>query len=142
MKIIKAVGFLLQFSLVGLAIAILYLFWQSEHSNRQIIDFLATSTKEMQPHIPSQIFVQSPTASYADAVASSFQSVVTIYTSKMVLEPSHPLLEDPIFSQLFGEQLERRQRSKTETNLGSGVIISNEGYIITCLLYTSPSPRD
>ena len=131
MKIFKAVGFILQFSLIGLAIAILYLFWQSEHSNREIMDFLSTPTKEMQPHIPSQIFVQSPTASYADAVASSFESVVTIYTSKMVHEQSHPLLDDPIFSQLFGEQLKRRQRSKTETNLGSGVIISNEGYIIT-----------
>jgi serine peptidase DegS len=49
----------------------------------------------------------------------------------MIVEQSHPLLDDPIFSQLFGEQLQRRQRSKTETNLGSGVIISNEGYIIT-----------
>lgn len=131
MKIIKGIGFLLQFSLLGLAIAILYLFGQSEHSNREILDFLSTPTKEMQPHIPSQVFVQSPTASYADAVASSFESVVTIYTSKMVIEQSHPLLDDPIFSQRFGDQLKRRQRSKIETNLGSGVIISNEGYIIT-----------
>jgi Do/DeqQ family serine protease len=130
-RIIKAVGFLLQFSLVGLAVAILYLFWQSEHSNHDILNFLSTPTKEMRPHIPSQVFIQSPTASYADAVASSFESVVTIYTSKMVVEQSHPLLNDPIFSKLFGEQLKRRQRSKTETNLGSGVIISNDGYIIT-----------
>ncbi|MFT5812255.1 MAG: hypothetical protein ACI9KM_003028, partial [Rubritalea sp.] len=80
MRIIKTVGFLLQFSLVGLAIAILYLFWQSEHSNRDILAFLSTPTKEMRPHIPSQVFVQRPTTSYADAVASSFESVVTIYT--------------------------------------------------------------
>ena len=25
---------------------------------------------------------------------------------------------------------------------GSGVIVDEEGYIVTCLLYTSPSPRD
>ncbi|MFT5657741.1 MAG: serine protease DegS [Gammaproteobacteria bacterium] len=131
MKIIKAAGFLLQFSLIGLAIAIVYLASQSDHSGREIMDFLSTPTKQMQPHVPSQVFIQSPTASYADAVASSFESVVTIYTSKMVLEQSHPLLDDPIFSQLFGEQLKRRQHSKTETNLGSGVIISNDGYIIT-----------
>jgi serine protease DegS len=131
MKMIKAVGFLLQFSLIGLAIAILYLFWQSEHSSQDVLVFLSPPEKAMQANIPSQVFIQSPTASYADAVASSFESVVTIYTSKMVVEQSHPLLQDPIFSQLFGEQLKRRQRSKTETNLGSGVIISNDGYIIT-----------
>jgi serine protease DegS len=131
MKMIKAAGFLLQFSLIGLAIAILYLFWQSEHSSQDILVFLSPPEKAMQANIPSQVFIQSPTASYADAVASSFESVVTIYTSKMVVEQSHPLLQDPIFSQLFGEQLKRRQRSKTETNLGSGVIISNDGYIIT-----------
>ncbi len=131
MKMIKAVGFLLQFSLIGLAIAILYLFWQSEHSSQDVLVFLSPPEKTMQANIPSQVFIQSPTASYADAVASSFESVVTIYTSKMVVEQSHPLLQDPIFSQLFGEQLKRRQRSKTETNLGSGVIISNDGYIIT-----------
>jgi serine protease DegS len=131
MKMIKAAGFLLQFSLIGLAIAILYLFWQSERSSQDILAFLSPTEKAMQANIPSQVFIQSPTASYADAVASSFESVVTIYTSKMVVEQSHPLLQDPIFSQLFGEQLKRRQRSKTETNLGSGVIISNDGYIIT-----------
>jgi len=131
MRIIKAIVFLLQFSLVGLAIAIFYLFWQSEHSNRDILEFLASPTKEIQTPVPKQVLIQGPTTSYADAVASSFESVVTIYTSKMVIEQSHPLLDDPVFSQLFGEQLKRRQRSQTETNLGSGVIISNEGYVIT-----------
>ncbi len=131
MRIIKTLAFLLQFSLLGLAIAILYLFWQSEHSNKDIMNFLLPSTKEIQSRSTTQLLIQVPTASYADAVASSFESVVTIYTSKMIVEQSHPLLDDPIFSQLFGEQLQRRQRSKTETNLGSGVIISNEGYIIT-----------
>lgn len=131
MRIIKTLAFLLQFSLLGLAIAILYLFWQSEHLNKDIMNFLLPSTKEIQSRSTNQLLIQVPTASYADAVASSFESVVTIYTSKMIVEQSHPLLDDPIFSQLFGEQLQRRQRSKTETNLGSGVIISNEGYIIT-----------
>jgi len=131
MRIIKTIAFFLQFSLLGLAIALLYLFWQSEHSNKDIINFLSPSTSEIQPRGSNQLLPQSPTVSYADAVASSFESVVTIYTSKMIVKQSHPLLDDPIFSQLFGEQLKRRQRSKTETNLGSGVIISNEGYIIT-----------
>ncbi len=57
--------------------------------------------------------------------------MVTIYTSKTVKEKPHPLLDDPVFSKFFGDQLERRQRSRSETNLGSGVIIGSEGYILT-----------
>jgi serine peptidase DegS len=57
--------------------------------------------------------------------------VVTIYTSKTVTEKSHPLLEDPVFGQIFSDQLQRRERSHSETNLGSGVIIGSEGYILT-----------
>jgi serine protease DegS len=111
MRIIKTLAFLLQFSLLGLAIAILYLFWQSEHSNKDIMNFLLPSTKEIQSRSTNQLLIQVPTASYADAVASSFESVVTIYTSKMIVEQSHPLLDDPIFSQLFGEQLQQKPTS-------------------------------
>ena len=131
MKIIKVTAFVLQFSLIGLAMAIVYLVWQSDHSGGEIIDFVSKPAQPVQSHAPGQIVTQSPTASYADAVASSFESVVTIYTSKTVLERSHPLLDDPVFNQLFGEQLKRHPRSKTETSLGSGVIVGNEGYIIT-----------
>ena len=69
--------------------------------------------------------------SYADAVKSSSASVVTIYTSKKIKQEIHPLLEDPVFSQLFGEQIKKLKREKTETNLGSGVIMTHSGYIIT-----------
>jgi S1-C subfamily serine protease len=48
-----------------------------------------------------------------------------------VQEKQHPLLDDPVFSQFFGDQLQRRQRSRSETNLGSGVMIGSEGYILT-----------
>ena len=57
--------------------------------------------------------------------------IFTIYTTKTVNEKPHPLLDDPVFSQFFGDQLRRRQRSHSETNLGSGVIIDSQGYILT-----------
>jgi len=129
MKLIKVAGFLFQFGLIGLALAVLYLFAVSDKSKEEILAFLSGD---------NQLSQQAPIAgasgaafSYADAVASSASSVVTIYTSKTVKEKPHPLLEDPIFSQFFGDQLERRQHSHSETNLGSGVIIDSEGYILT-----------
>ena len=130
MKLIKAIGFIVQFGLIGLGLAALYLIWQSDHNRNEVFNLLSPS-QLTRPASQSNADVVSPVTSYADAVASAFTSVVTIYTSKQVKQKTHPLLNDPIFNQLFGEQLERRQRSRTETNLGSGVIISADGYIIT-----------
>ncbi len=127
MKFIKVAGFLFQFSLIGLAVATIYLVAVSDRSHDEILSFMASSETRPGPA------AQAPPAvySYADAVASSAPSVVTIYTSKIVTEKSHPLLDDPVFSQFFGDQLERRQRSRNETNLGSGVIIGSDGFILT-----------
>lgn len=57
-------------------------------------------------------------------------AVVNVYTSKHVNIPVVPLPEDPILRQLFGQVpgLSRRQAS---TSLGSGVIVSSEGYVLT-----------
>ncbi len=127
MKLIKAIGFLFQFGLIGLALATVYLVAVSDKDKNEILEFLSTSEDKY----PVGSDNKSAVFSYADAVASSAASVVTIYTSKTVTEKSHPLLDDPIFSQFFGDQLKRRQRSHSETNLGSGVIIGSDGYILT-----------
>ena len=56
-------------------------------------------------------------------------SVVNIFTSKETKEPSHPLLDDPALRRFFGEQFE--SRPKRTSSLGSGVIVSANGYILT-----------
>jgi Do/DeqQ family serine protease len=127
MKLIKVAGFLFQFGLIGLALAAIYLVIVSDRSRDEILAFLTSSSVHGQAVSTSGPVVFS----YADAVTSSAPSVVTIYTSKTVTEKPHPLLDDPIFSQFFSDQLKRRQRSRNETNLGSGVIIGADGYILT-----------
>ena len=127
MKLIKVVGFLFQFSLIGIALAAIYLVTVSEQSKDEILAFL-TSTQAPTRTVPGG---ESTVFSYADAVTSSAASVVTIYTSKTVTEKNHPLLDDPIFSQSFADQLKRHPRSYNETNLGSGVIIGSDGFILT-----------
>ena len=67
--------------------------------------------------------------SYHDAVQRAAPSVVNISTSKEIRSPRHPLLNDPIFRRFFGDQLpDEAQRA---TSLGSGVIVSTSGYILT-----------
>jgi Do/DeqQ family serine protease len=68
-------------------------------------------------------------ASYYEAVQRSSPSVVNIFTSKEVRAPRNPLLNDPLFRRFFGEQFgDETQRA---SSLGSGVIVSPSGYILT-----------
>ncbi|MBC3385163.1 Do family serine endopeptidase [Pseudomonas sp. SWRI12] len=72
--------------------------------------------------------LQGP-VSYADAVTTAAPAVVNLYTTKVINKPSHPLFEDPQFRRFFGDNSPKQKRM--ESSLGSGVIMSPEGYILT-----------
>jgi len=68
--------------------------------------------------------------SYSDAAKKAMPAVVNIYTMKAVKSrPRHPLLDDPVFRYFFGDPGE--MPAQPSTNLGSGVIVSSSGYILT-----------
>ena len=67
--------------------------------------------------------------SYHDAVQRAAPSVVNIFTSKEVRVTRNPLLNDPLFRRFFGEQL--GDDMQKATSLGSGVIATSAGYILT-----------
>ncbi len=69
-------------------------------------------------------------ASYAKAVRVATPAVVNIYTSKTITQQRHPLFDDPNFRRFFGGD-PNLPRQRNETSLGSGVIISPEGYLLT-----------
>lgn len=131
MKIFKSILFIIRFILLGLILALFYLLWQADFNIQKFFNSLPIPTQSIKVETaPQRSYAMGP-VSYADAVKSSSTSVVTIYTSKTVKQKVHPLLNDPVFGQLFGEQLKKFKRDKTETNLGSGVIITRTGYILT-----------
>jgi serine protease DegQ len=67
-------------------------------------------------------------ASLADAAKKAMPSVVNIYTSKEVRH-RQPLTDDPILRRFFpGLEDDEPRRA---TSLGSGVIVSSEGYVLT-----------
>ncbi|CAB3722073.1 trypsin-like peptidase domain-containing protein [Achromobacter kerstersii] len=68
--------------------------------------------------------------SYADGVARAAPSVVNVYTTKHVNVPLIPLPDDPVLRQLFG-QLPGVSRREATTSLGSGVIVSQDGHVLT-----------
>lgn len=67
--------------------------------------------------------------SFHIAAKNATPSVVNIFTNKEVKATTHPLLEDPTFQEFFGDRSEPKKRRTS--NLGSGVIVSPKGYILT-----------
>ena len=72
---------------------------------------------------------KTPAASYRAAAKKAMPAVVNIYTSKQVRAQRHPLEDDPVFRRFFGDQTP--QQTQRVSSLGSGVIVSSEGYILT-----------
>ena len=95
-------------------------------------DFLHTSS---QP--PSLTIKQAqnatashePSESFATAATKVIPAVVNIFTQQTIRSPAHPAQQDPVFRYFFGDRQEARPRQAS--NLGSGVIVSPNGYILT-----------
>ena len=72
--------------------------------------------------------------SFAPVIKKVAPSVVNIYTTRYVKERSvqNPLLNDPFFRQFFGDQApDSEEQTHRELSLGSGVVVSPDGYILT-----------
>ena len=82
------------------------------------------------PARPEPAAATAPVASYAQAVAQATPSVVNIYTSKHVNVPLIPLPPDPELERLFRD-IPGFSRRRESTNLGSGVIVRSDGYVLT-----------
>lgn len=57
--------------------------------------------------------------------------VVFISTKQTVRAPENPLYNDPFFRDFFGGRMPRGGGEQTRTGLGSGFILSSDGYIAT-----------
>ncbi|MGD0840769.1 MAG: DegQ family serine endoprotease [Candidatus Acidiferrales bacterium] len=77
---------------------------------------------------------------FAAIVQPNLPAVVNISTSKMVKNPQlqNPFENDPFFQQFFGHQFggqqapeQQQPKQQREMSLGSGVIVSPDGYILT-----------
>jgi len=68
-------------------------------------------------------------SSFSNAAKRAMPAVVNIYTTKEMKIQRHPFMDDPVFRHFFGEQFDAQTRKST--NLGSGVIVSDQGYILT-----------
>jgi|CryBogDrversion2_11_1035321.scaffolds.fasta_scaffold00559_9 serine protease DegQ len=90
------------------------------HGNIQYIE--DNLTKNPQP--------KNSAGSYSDAAKKAMPSVVNIFTSKKNSNnPHQQFLDDPLLKHFFGDQSD--EQSQRETSLGSGVIVNENGLILT-----------
>ncbi|MFO1500902.1 MAG: DegQ family serine endoprotease [Verrucomicrobiota bacterium] len=74
--------------------------------------------------------------SFAPVVKEVAPSVVNVFTSTKGKQTRMPMMDDPFFRRFFGDQDPREDGSRTfktpkQLGLGSGVVVSKDGYILT-----------
>ena len=72
-------------------------------------------------------------AGYSVAAHKAMPSVVNIFTSSKVVapNPNEQFKDDPLYKHFFGEQPDSNEDDQPESSLGSGVIVSDKGLILT-----------
>lgn len=106
------IDFIFKFTVIGLALAF-------------IVTNVLPGALPFRGKADNTVVVQQPATpihSYADAVNRTAPSVVSIYTRTIIAQRLNPLMQ-----RLLG----RRELSRTQRGLGSGVIISADGYVLT-----------
>lgn len=124
----KFFSFLLKSVTVGLAVAFLILYFRPDLLMRdsQVVE-IKQSSKSPAAKVSAAQLAPAP-YSYAGAVQLAAPAVVNVYTSKVVTARPSPFFDDPFMQRFFGGN---RPRQQLESSLGSGVIVSEQGYILT-----------
>ncbi len=113
MQFKKTVLFILQCIAFGLAAAFLFLLFQDNRPTQSFVKF-----SNSKPY------------SFNDAVIATAPAVINVYANQVYEQSPHPLFDDPLFRQFFGNAPALAKR-RADNVIGSGVIMNKEGYILT-----------
>ncbi len=108
-------------------VAFIWLFTSMKTTSNATWEPPRTTAAEQQASAPAAD-TPAPISSYHNAVARASQSVVNIYTTQTMAE--HPYMDDPVLRRFFEDHGDPSQE-QGNTNLGSGVVVSEDGYIVT-----------
>ncbi len=121
MQLGKLVSFLIKAAVAGLAAAFIILYLWPDLSHRQ--NAPPTPVASPSPSVPGP-------GSYAGAVEQAAPAVVNVNTSKLVTQ-RNPFFDDPFMQRFFRDNPLLAPRRQLESSLGSGVIVSGDGYVLT-----------
>ncbi len=125
----KSLSFVLKAGAVGVLTALVLVFFILDDNEQSIQNQAALETLN-QGNLPGAVHSGrlSGPFSYADAVSQASPSVVNIYTTKTV-QTEGGGLGSPLLERFFG--IPRRPQNRRQSGLGSGVIFSEQGHIVT-----------
>ena len=106
--------------------------WQKMHTPKAPIssDGVKLPAEKVEPLVNTSR--SGGVVSYSAAVKVAAPAVVNIFTTQKVKQMNHPVLNDPVFREFFGDQLpEQFKQGPNENSLGSGVIVRPDGSILT-----------
>ena len=83
----------------------------------------------LQESAPQETEGKTSSMGVSAAAQKAMPSVVNIFTSTVIKTPLHPFMDDPRFRFFFGDP--RDLEPQNSSSLGSGVIVSPDGYILT-----------
>ncbi len=130
---IRTLSFILRFAILGLAIAFVL-----SIAAPSIVQRLRTPQIPLEAAAPPQpagapVPVAQPSGpvSYADAVTRASPAVVNIYANKVVTVREYRRAPDAVTERLFGAIILGAAYKKPEQSLGSGVVFTADGYVLT-----------
>lgn len=128
----RILSFVLRFAILGLAIAFVLSLLAPG-----IVDRLRGETSSVAQGAPGKIPAHTASAhaegsvSYADAVGRAAPAVVSIYANKITMVRRYRIVPDPLTQRLFSAIAAGPAFPKPEHSLGSGVVFSADGYVLT-----------
>ena len=83
------------------------------------------------PQVQSQLPIPQGLPDFSGIAARTVPAVANISSTQVIARPNSPFANDPFFRYFFGDQPDLYGQPDVERSLGSGVIVSADGYILT-----------
>jgi serine protease DegQ len=87
---------------------------------------VVTLYEDDKPEVSSDL----PNVGFSRAAKKVMPAVVNIFTTSEVRQQAHPFMDDPRFRFFFGDEFDENA-AQQNSSLGSGVLVSHDGYILT-----------
>ena len=128
----RILSFILRFAILGLASAFVLSLLapgmvdrlRGKPSSAPLSDSGRPPAHVVSPHAEGPV-------SYSDAVSRAAPAVVSIYANKITTVRQYRIVPDPVTRRLFGAIAAGPAFKKQEHSLGSGVVFSADGYVLT-----------
>ena len=125
----QTLAFILRFAILGLAIAFVISLVAPSAIERLRGNVRGADTTGNEDGGGSPLH-RGP-VSYGDAVTRAAPAVVNIYANKVTTVRQYRIVPDPVTRRLFGAIAAGPSYKKREQSLGSGVVFSADGYVLT-----------